>query len=112
MTKDEFIFKKIWPDRCWHKFFGNEVDSRCEKCGFLVDYCSVNPDFSSAEGFFMLLKGMQERADWINFHRYLHNNTYGRWDYYSVPWIYIDPPAFRDACWKWLGGEGEHERES
>lgn len=72
MTRDEYIFGKVWPDRCWHTWVrNNDIDgtvcSKCRQFYRLPGIVGSNPNFSTWPGFGMLLEGMQGHKDWRHF---------------------------------------------
>ncbi len=115
MNKDEYIFSKLFPNHCWHEFY-EKMDlipslgggacttmSHCKKCHTLN---IPNPDFTSWDGFGMLLAKMQEREDWEGdngFQQHISGCGSNR----CIDMYDINPSHFRDTVFRWLGGVNE-----
>lgn len=98
MTRDEFIFKKLWPDKCWHTAEWPLQNGYCD-CGQFA----INPDLSSKSGFFLLLKGMQEHERWEEFK--VEHGALSKHGHHLDLLLeeIINPPVFADAVGKFFG---------
>lgn len=108
MTKDEFIFSKLWPDRKWHRrdrVAGRVSEYKCTCGTFCVNLFHLNchlednpnPDFTTWDGFGMLLEGMQVSG---GITLQVGNRSI------SLPAnILLNLAEGRDAVYQWLGGE-------
>ena len=93
---------------CWHEFKRYDKDDDplefpyCIECGVIGE--RENPDFSTPEGFFVIMERGPKRRWWNNFIPIV-----GTW---IIQWYisenYIDPPVMRDTLSLWLSeNEGE-----
>lgn len=126
MTKDEFIYSKLWPEKCWHEWEQKYPcgGSECVRCG---KYWPLFPsieiqriiqrstilDLTTWQGFGMLWERMSKEWDWNEFLLWLDCKEFPILKVQTeiglmMPFIdcnYIHPERFRDLVFTWLGGK-------
>ena len=107
---DKELFKILCPDGCWHEWIihydvnGLECGDVCKHCGTRndpFDNWEANPDFSTWEGFGVMITEGREKDWWKDFIIFLFAQIGqfipSRISMDSIPHSYIHPINFRDA---------------
>jgi hypothetical protein len=83
---------------CWHENLKEAL--RCYKC--ITNYYEF--DFSTAQGFFVIMEEGPKQDWWVSFVYYLWCKRHGHpvWDSSCIPTEYINPPRMADALEEFL----------
>ena len=112
--KDRYICEKLvihWHEYQWRS--GSTVETYFSECScghktHFIESQKKNPDFTSEAGRVQLLKLISKRPDFLKF----LSSTYVwlvKSDAVTAHWadMFLDDTGkFRDAVFKWIGGEG------
>jgi len=115
---DEELYYEIFPNGCWHIWIpsldrlSEKYAYECMKCQTHNEPHNLNPDFTTPEGFFVMLEGMKMHERWEEFVDWCWSRVdglviYGDCDseWEGLPFKYIHRTRFRDALEKFFEKE-------